>query len=71
MTQIGIHTGSITQGNLGLGFLPDVFTSTGYLASGYIYVSNPTYPWFLLTFSVALSLVLAVFLLNEPKNPET
>lgn len=52
------------------GFLLSIPMMAGFFIAGYIYSFNPTYPWFLLSASIALSLIVALVLLREPKEPQ-
>jgi MFS family permease len=57
-------------GAAGMGFLLSIPMMIGSFIGGYIYGSNPTYPWLLLSASIVLSLVVTIVFLREPKEPE-
>ena len=53
-----------------MGFLLSIPMMIGSFIGGYIYGFNPIYPWFLLSASIVLSLILTIVLLREPEKPE-
>jgi len=47
--------------------IPVIFAS---LISGYLYSFNPTYPWFFLSSSLILCMIITLTLVKEPEKPE-
>ena len=52
------------------GFIPSIGSMCGSLASGFIYMFNPTYPWILLAATLGVCLILAVLFVKEPEKVE-
>jgi hypothetical protein len=72
-----IGQGSIMIGPAGggtggpaMGFLITIPLMLASLAGGYLYTLNPSYPWFVVMGTTAISVVLVLFFVRDPHTAE-
>jgi MFS family permease len=65
---IGAASGG--TGGPGVGFLVTLPLMVASLLGGYVYASNPAYPWYLTVVTTALSIVLCLAFVRDPKTAE-
>ena len=58
-------------GGPGMGFMTTVPVMIGCLAGGYLYAYHPALPWGFVLVATALSILLALLLIRDPKHAET
>ncbi|UCH03187.1 MAG: MFS transporter [Candidatus Bathyarchaeota archaeon] len=68
---LGHGGGAISwSGTWATGVILFIPMSVGMLIVGYIYESNPKYPWIILTVAIILCLILTIQFIHEPEKPE-
>lgn len=57
-------------GGPGVGFVITIPLMIASLAGGYLYVLNPSYPWFFTGLTTAISLFLILLFIHDPQKAE-
>ena len=70
--QGGIMLGMAGGGTGGpaVGFIVTIPLMIASFAGGYLYVLNPTYPWFFTAVTTAISIILVLLFIRDPQQAE-
>ena len=70
--QGGIMIGMAGGGTGGpaVGFVVTIPLMIASFAGGYLYALNPTYPWFFVAMTTAISIILTVLFIRDPQRAE-
>jgi MFS family permease len=68
----GIMIGAAAGGTGGpaVGFVTTIPLMIASFAGGYLYVQNPAYPWFFVLIATAISIIVTVLFIRDPKRAE-